>query len=379
MTSDPHPIEDFTIDVPDSVLDDLKERLGRTRWPDPEPVEDWSQGTPLAYLQEVCRHWEQDYDWRSREASLNRFSHHRTEVDGLGIHFIHQRSKHENARPLLITHGWPGSVVEFHQVIEPLVDPESHGGTAADAFHVVCPSLPGYGFSDSPTEPGWGAERIADAWVELMARLGYDRFGAQGGDWGALITTTLAHRHSESLAGIHLNMAIAVPTADDPTEAELAALAALDHYQTQESGYSKQQSTRPQSLGYGLADSPAGQAGWILEKFWAWTDNQGSPEDAVELDVILDNIMLYWVTNKGASSARLYWESFDTPSLDEIAVPTGVALFPHEIFKTSERWARSRFTDLRQFTEMPAGGHFAALEQPERLVDDIRSFFALVD
>lgn len=378
MTSGPESITPFEIPVDRTVLEDLAERLGRTRWPRPEPVGDWSQGAPLAFVQEICAYWETEYDWVERSALLSAFPHFMTEIDGVDIHFIHAESPHADALPLIMTHGWPGSVVEFQKVLGPLTDPTAHGGSADQAFHVVCPSLPGYGFSGAPSETGWGVERIADTWRTLMGRLGYERFGAQGGDWGAMVTTALGQRHTDAVAGIHLNMAVCAPTADDPTEQELAALAGLDHYQSEDSGYSKQQSTRPQSLGYGLADSPSGQAAWILEKFWAWTDNDGSPTDVLTPDELLDNVMMYWLNNAGASSARLYWESFDTPDLGPVEVPTGVALFPKEIFQTSERWAAARFSDLRQFTEMDRGGHFAAFEQPGLLVDDVRSFFALV-
>jgi pimeloyl-ACP methyl ester carboxylesterase len=252
----------FRIDVPDDDLEDLRERLRRTRWPEREPVDDWSQGIPLEYVKELCRYWVEDYDWRASEARLNGFPQFRTELDGLGIHFQHVRSPEPEALPLIITHGWPGSIVEFHKVIGPLSDPAAHGGDPADAFHVVCPSLPGYGWSDKPARTGWGTPRIAAAWADLMGRLGYHRYGAQGGDWGASVTTYLAQHDPDHLAGIHLNMVIALPdpaTMDDLTEGEQAAIASFEHYDRWDSGYSKEQSTRPQTLGYGLLDSPAGQ------------------------------------------------------------------------------------------------------------------------
>ena len=261
MASD---ITPFRIEATEAELDDLKRRLAATRWPEPETVDDWSQGIPLSYVQEVCAYWAKEYDWREREARLNRFAQFKTEVDGLGIHFVHVRSPHADALPLVITHGWPGSIVEFHKVIEPLTDPTAHGGAAADAFHVVCPSLPGYGFSDKPTASGWGVERIADAWGELMRRLGYERYVAQGGDWGAMVTTCIGIQDPDHCAGIHLNMPIALPdpeTMASLSEAEKSALASMQHYQEWDSGYSKQQSTRPQTLGYGLVDSPAGPGG----------------------------------------------------------------------------------------------------------------------
>ena len=379
-------IEPIRIDVSDDALADLRARLRNTRWPDPEPVDDWSQGIPLAYVQDLCAYWADTYDWRSREVELNRFDQYRTVIDGVGIHFIHERSPHPDAFPLVLTHGWPGSIVEFYKVIGPLVDPVAHGGEAADAFDVICPALPGYGFSDKPTETGWGVERIAAAWDELMVRLGHDRYGAQGGDWGAMVTSLLGQNHATvtgggHCAGIHLNMPIAPPdpeTMADLTEAEQSALAALGHYDEWDSGYSKQQSTRPQTLGYGLSDSPAGQLAWIVEKFWSWMDCDDHPENVLTRDELLDNVMLYWVTGSAASSARLYWESFRRVSLEEVRAPTGVAAFPKEILRTSRRWAEKRFTDLRHWTEMPAGGHFAAFEQPELFVGDVRAFFGLI-
>ena len=374
-------ITPFTIAVPDADLNDLRDRLARTRWPDPESVGDWSQGVPLAYLRELCEHWRTAYDWRTCEARLNAFGQFRAEVDGLGTHFIHQRSPHDDALPLVITHGWPGSVIEFLDVIGPLTDPTAHGGDAADAFHVVCPSLPGYGWSDKPTGPGWGVERIAAAWTSLMGALGYDRFGAQGGDWGSMVTTAIGANHADRVAGIHLNMALAFGTPEmmsDLTAAEQSALDDMQHYQRWDSGYSKQQSTRPQTLGYGLADSPAAQCAWVLEKLWAWTDCNGHPENALARDAMLDDISVYWLTNTGASSGRLYWESFESGSLDPVAVPVGISVFPKEIFRTSQRWASTRFTDIRHFSVLDKGGHFAAWEQPATFVDEVRTFFRAV-
>jgi pimeloyl-ACP methyl ester carboxylesterase len=371
----------FTIDIPEAELTDLRDRLARTRWPEPETVDDWSQGVPLAYLQEVCSYWATSYDWRAVEARLNALGQFRTDVDGLGIHFIHQRSPHDDAMPLVITHGWPGSVVELLKVIGPLTDPTAHGGDAADAFHVVAPSLPGYGWSDKPTDTGWGIEKIAAAWTSLMGTLGYDRFGAQGGDWGSMVTTAIGANHADRCAGIHLNMALAFGTPDqmgDITEAEQSALEGMTYYQRWDSGYSKQQSTRPQTIGYGLADSPVGQCAWILEKLKAWTDCDGHPENALTRDEMLDDITLYWLTNSAASSGRLYWESFDSGFFPDVSVPTGIAVFPKEIFRTSERWARNRFKDLRHFNALDKGGHFAAWEQPETFVDEVRAFFRTV-
>lgn len=372
-------IRPFTIAIPDSELEDLKSRLNATRWPEAEPVDDWTQGTPLAYAQEIADYWANTYDWRSREAALNRFDQFTTELSGVDIHFIHQRSPHEGALPLLITHGWPGSVVEFHKVIEPLVNPTAHGGRAEDAFHVVCPSLPGFGFSGKPAETGWGIEKIAEVWNDLMTRLGYDRYMAQGGDWGSAVTTEIG-RLVGGCIGIHTNMPIARPPADaleNPSETELKALQALGYYQEWDSGYSKLQATRPQSIGYGLVDSPAGQMAWIMEKFWAWTDNNGSPEDALDRDEMLDNIMLYWLTSAGASSARIYWESFGKSrgEATKIELPTGVAAFPKEILPAARSWCDEVY-NVTHWTDMPKGGHFAALEQPELYIQDVRKFAA---
>jgi pimeloyl-ACP methyl ester carboxylesterase len=329
----------------------------------------------------VCAYWAEKYDWREREARINAFPQFKTTIDGLGIHFLHVRSAEKNALPLLITHGWPGSIVEFLEAIPLLVDPAGHGGDARDAFHVVAPSLPGYGFSDKPASKGWNVEKIGGAWKQLMARLGYGRYVAQGGDWGSMVTTAVGVQDPEHCAAIHLNMPVAPPdptTLASPTPQEQQALAALQHYSAWDSGYSKQQSTRPQTLGYGLADSPAGQAGWILEKFWAWTDSNGHPENVLSRDAMLDDIMLYWLPNAGASSARLYWESFQNPSLGEVPVPTGCSIFPKEIIRSSRRWAEKRFKNLIYWNELSRGGHFAAFEQPELFVDEVRACFRKV-
>ena len=371
-------IQPFRISVTDDALEDLRRRLRATRWPEKEAVDDWSQGIPLGYVQDVCAYWAEKYDWRAREARLNRFPQFRTELDGLGIHFLHVPSRHAEALPLVITHGWPGSIAEFQKVIEPLSDPTAHGGDARDAFHVVCPSLPGYGFSDKPPRAGWNVERIGRAWAGLMARLGYARYVAQGGDWGAMVTTAVGLQDTAHCAGIHLNMPIAPPdpaTLGSLSEREQGALAAMQHYQEWDSGYSKQQSTRPQTLGYGLVDSPSGQAAWILEKFWAWTDCNGHPENVLSRDELLDNVMLYWLPATGASSARLYWESFRTPNLAPVPVPTGCSIFPKEIFRASRRWAEKRYTNLRYWNELERGGHFAAFEQPELYVREVRDCF----
>ncbi len=375
-------ITPFEIAVEEQQLEDLRERLRRTRWPEPEPVSDWSQGVPLAYLQELCEHWSEQYDWRRTEAALNAYEQGVTELDGLPIHFLQIRSPHDGALPLVMTHGWPGSIIEFSKVIGPLTDPTAHGGEAADAFHLVCPSLPGYGFSGKPASPGWNVQRIAGAWAQLMARLGYARYGAQGGDWGSSVTMALAGVDAAHLAGIHVNMALADPQAlaglGEPNEQEQAAIASFAHYMQWDSGYSTEQATRPQTVGYGLVDSPAGLCGWVVEKFWSWTDCDGHPENVLTRDELLDNVMLYWLPAAGASSARLYWESFRARDFKEIDVPAGISVFPKEIFRVSRRWAETRFTDLRHFGEPPRGGHFAAMEQPQLFVDEVRSFFRAV-
>jgi len=375
---DSQAITPFKIAIPDAALADLKRRLEATRWPDAETVADWSQGIPLAYVKTLHGYWKDRYDWRAREALLNRFPQFKTTVEGIGIHFIHVRSQHSSATPLVLTHGWPGSIAEFQKVIEPLVDPTVHGGAASDAFHVVCPTLPGYGFSDRPTKPGWNTERIADAWNALMQRLGYRNYVAQGGDWGAVVTTQIGLRHAGPCRGIHLNMPIVAPDPDTMaslTDLEKSALAGFQHYNDWDSGYSKEQSTRPQTVGYGLADSPAGQLAWIVEKFWAWMDCDGHPENVLTKDELLDNVMLYWLTNSAASSARLYWESFNSVNRDPVAIATGISMFPKEIFRCSRRWAEKRFTKLVYWNELARGGHFAAFEQPETFVRELRSCF----
>jgi pimeloyl-ACP methyl ester carboxylesterase len=329
----------------------------------------------------VCAYWADKYDWRAREARLNTFPQFKTELDGLGIHFIHVKSPVADALPLVLTHGWPGSIAEFQKVIGPLSDPAAHGGDAKDAFHVVCPTLPGYGYSDKPRSKGWGVEKIADAWGALMQRLGYSRYVAQGGDWGAMVTTCIGAQDPDHCAAIHLNMPIVPPdpaTMTELTEREQSALAGMKHYQDWDSGYSKQQSTRPQTLGYGLVDSPAGQAAWILEKFWAWTDCDGHPENALTRDELLDNVMLYWLTASGASSARLYWESFGGNRAVEVKVPVGCSIFPKEIFRSSKRWAEKHFNELIYWNDLDKGGHFAAFEQPETFVNEVRSCFRKV-
>jgi pimeloyl-ACP methyl ester carboxylesterase len=385
MADEVHP---FRLEVPEAELQDLRDRLASTRWPEPATVGDWSQGVPLGYLRELCSYWAEGYDWRATEARLNALPQFRTELDGLGFHLLHVRSPHPDALPLVLTHGWPGSVVEFLKAIGPLTDPIAHGGEAGDAFHVVCPSLPGYGFSDKPDRPGWGVERIARAWAELMARLGYRRYGAQGSDWGTSISASLGQQDPGHVAGVHLTPPLAPPdpaTFDDLTDRERAALDDLEGAGEWESGYSTEQATRPQTVGYGLVDSPAALAAWIIEKFWSWTDCDGHPENVLTRDELLDNLMLYWLPGTGASAARLYWESIRQvnrvlagPVTDQVRVPTGCSIFPRELQRPSRRWAERRFADIRYWNEPAKGGHFAAFEQPALFVDEVRAFFRLV-
>ncbi|MBS0476542.1 MAG: epoxide hydrolase [Proteobacteria bacterium] len=374
-------IRPFHLAIAQPHLDDLAQRIGQTRWAERETVDDWSQGAPLEAVRDLVGYWRKDYDWRRCEARLNTLGQFVTEIDGLDIHFLHVRSPEPHAMPLIMTHGWPGSVIEFMGVIEQLADPVRFGGRAEDAFHVVAPSLPGFGFSGKPVRTGWGVEQIALAWGQLMARLGYSRWVAQGGDWGSAVTTSIGVQHIHGCTGIHLNMPIGRPNAEDlanPTPAEMKALTALKHYQDWDSGYSTQQRTRPQTLGYGLVDSPVALAAWIFEKMWAWTDNQGSPYDALSRDQILDNIMLYWLPGTGASSARLYWESFGSFAPQEIALPVAISAFPREILPCPRKWAERNYKRLVHWGEMDKGGHFAAWEQPEAFVNELRTAFALM-
>ncbi len=373
-------ITPFTIEVSDEAIADLKERLSRTRWPEAESVDDWSQGIPLAYLQEVCAYWGNEYDWRRCEAELNAQPNFTTNIDGLEIHFQHIRSPHDDATPLVMTHGWPGTIVEFQKIIGPLTNPTEHGGTADQAFHLVLPSLPGYGWSEKPSKAGTGIGQIATMWDTLMRRLGYDKYVAQGGDWGGAVTTHIGMQNLGACQAIHTNMPVAGPdpaTFADLTPQEQSALEGLAHYDKWDSGYSKQQSTRPQTLGYGLVDSPAGQCAWVLEKFWAWTDHDGNPESAASRDELLDNISVYWFTATGASSGRLYWESFaDFGGEGEtVDLPTACSIFPKEIIRISRRWAESRYSNIQYWNEMDKGGHFAAFEQPEAFVGEMRAAF----
>jgi len=369
----------FKVHVPQAALDDLKKRLANARWPDKEPVADWSQGVPLAKAQALIEYWRSRYDWRRVESTLNGLPQFRTQIDGLGIHFIHVRSKHENALPVILTHGWPGSILEFLQVIAPLVDPMAHGGKADDAFHVVIPSLPGFGFSDKPTEPGWRLPRIASAWAVLMTRLGYSHYVAQGGDWGAGVTSWMAKQRTSGLAAIHLNLPILFPPPPPPpggyTAAERQALDHLGKYASDASGYASIQGTRPQTLGYGMADSPVGQAMWIYEKLQGWSDNRVG--ETISTDHMLDDITLYWLTDTAASSARLYYESFAKDfARMPLDLPVAVSIFKGDFFAPPKTWGDQTYSKLFYWNEVSKGGHFAALEQPELFVAELRKSFA---
>jgi pimeloyl-ACP methyl ester carboxylesterase len=375
-------ISPFTVAIADTELEDLQQRLARTRWPERETTDDWSQGIPLDYTRELADYWASTYDWRRFEKKLNGWPQFKTGIEDIDIHFIHRRSPHEDALPLVMSHGWPDSVAGFHKVIDALADPTAHGGKAEDAFHVVAPSLPGYGFSGKPAGPGTSAVKIGRMWGQLMDRLGYDRYVAQGGDWGSIITQSMGQTETQHCAGIHITLPIVAPdpdTMDNLTEQEQSALQAMAFYNDWDSGYSKQQSTRPQTLGYGLADSPVGQMAWIVEKFYSWTDCEKDgikhPENVLSKDELLDNVMLYWLNNTAASSARLYWESFNKPNLDPIDMPVGCTIFPREIFRCSRRWAEKRFSNLIHWNEPERGGHFAALELPDVFLREVRSCF----
>ena len=360
----------FHVSVPQEAIDDLRARLRATRFPNERPVKDGSQGVPLAQAKALLQYWESRYDWRRFETELNSFPNFRTLIDGLGIHFIHGRSPHPDALPILLTHGWPGSIAEFIKIIRPLTNPTEHGGRARDAFHVVVPSVPGFGFSDQPTETGWTMSRIASAWSELMQRLGYRRWVAQGGDWGAGVTTALGHLLPAGLAGIHLNWQFVFPT-------EIVGNLSFEEQRAGDGyGYLRQQSTWPQTIEYALADSPAGQAMWIYEKFYRWTDNTGSLEDALSRDQMLDNISLYWFTNTAASSVRINWENTDASfSGGKLSLPVAATVFPREIYRAPKSWAEQTCSNLIYWHEAEHGGHFAAFEEPDIFVEEMRSAF----
>ncbi|AOR36264.1 epoxide hydrolase [Streptomyces fodineus] len=393
MTSAPaERIEPFRLSVPQRDLDDLYDRLDRTRWPAELPGSGWEYGVPAGCLRELVRYWRHEYDWRAAEAELNRWPQFTTTIDGARIHFAHIRSPEPDATPLVITHGWPGSIVEFLDVVGPLTDPVAHGGEAADAFHVVVPSIPGFGLSGPTTERGWEARRVADAWARLMRRLGYERFGLQGGDWGAAISRELGRAHPDRVIGVHLNLLPGAQAATEPTEEELAVLDPEDRERTLRSwrrwdewsregtGYAVLQSTRPHTLAYALTDSPVGQLAWIIEKFREWTDSADLPEEAIDRDRLLTNVMLYWLTGTAGSSARIYYERAHATGTDTArpsepsTAPSALAVFPADP-QLPLRHKAERTENLVRWTEFDTGGHFAAMEEPDLLIADVRAFF----
>src|SRR5262245_38032002 len=377
-------IDRFQIRVDDSVLEDLRSRLARTRFPDQIEGTGWECGIPVDYLRELVEYWRDEYDWRVQEARLNELPHFRTRIDGQSIHFVHARSARADAFPLLLMHGWPGSIVEFLEVLPGLTDPDAHGGRGADAFHVVAPSLPGYGLSGPTCSRGWDVQRVTRAFIERMRRLGYTRYGAQGGDWGAQIATRIGSLDAEHCAAIHVNMPVAGrPENPGPlSEEEKADLAAMARFQREESGYALEQATKPQTLGVALNDSPAGLLAWIVEKFRAWSDCGGDLEKSYSRDNLITNVMLYWVTETITSSARLYWESKHSGSWEKppdfVGVPTGVARYPkEEVLRFPRSWVE-QYYNVTHWAVMPRGGHFAAMEQPALFIEDLRNFFRTV-
>jgi len=379
---EPDVIRPFNVRVSEEILDDLDDRLRRARLPDQIPGTDWSYGTDGAYLSELIDYWRTEFDWRAQEQILNELDQFTTVIDGLDLHFIHQRSSNPDAVPLLLIHGWPGSIFEFMGIVGPLSDPVSYGGSMSDAFHLVIPSLPGFGFSGKPSESGWSPERMATAFADLMERLGYDRYGVQGGDWGGIIGRSLAGNYPDHVIGFHTNFVLGGPPPNtDPwagvSEEERTLLADRTGAFAEGSGYQEIQGTKPQSLGVGLNDSPAGLAAWIVEKFHGWSDNDGHVEEAFTRDQVLANITLYWVTETITSSARIYYEFRHAQSrspVSYVAVPTAGAIFPKEIYFTPRAWAEHSYNIVR-WTVMPRGGHFASLEEPQLIVDDLRAFF----
>jgi pimeloyl-ACP methyl ester carboxylesterase len=379
-------VEPYRLHVPEEQLQDLRERLDRTRWPDRETVLDASQGALLEKVQSLCAYWRDAYDWRRCEALINEWGSSRTVLDGLGIHFLHVRSPEPDALPLLMAHGWPGSVLEFAALVGPLTNPAAHGGAPRDAFHLVIPSMPGFGFSDKPTETGWGVARTADAWIALMERLGYHTWAAQGGDWGSAVTEAISRKAPAGLVGTHVNLPLVFPSPEEAAAAtvqEQAMLASAGRYQSEQSAYAQLQATRPQTVGYSLADSPTGLAAWIYTLFQDVTDSGGDPESVLTLDQMLDDIMMYWLPNTGASSARLYWEAAreqaaQAPPSGPNATPAGFSIFPGEAVRASRRWIDSRYSNVLHYGELDRGGHFAAMEQPAALAEEIRITFRAV-
>lgn len=378
-------VHEFRAHAPDSELEDLRTRISATRLPETEtvhaPAPDprrWDQGVPLADLTDVLNYWRNQYNWRSFESRLNQAGQFRTTIDGLGIHFLHRRSARADATPLIVTHGWPGSIAEFIGVVDELADPKD---AEAPAFHVVVPSLPGFGYSDRPTTTGWGTEKIAAAWVELMGRLGYGKFLAHGGDWGGVITTILGGRFPEQVLGIHTTLAQAPPglTTDGLTTAERSWTEETRNFWAQRTAYAKQQATRPQSIGYSLVDSPAGLLAWILDKFAEWTDTVDSPFERVSIDSVLDNVTLYWLTRTGASAARIYYESHNSldPEL-RVDVPAAITTYPGDIEKYPRAWAQERFRQIVRWRTPEIGGHFPSLEVPDYYIEDLQQGLAAV-
>jgi pimeloyl-ACP methyl ester carboxylesterase len=376
-------ITPFHYHAPQSALDDLKRRLTDTRWPERETAKDWSEGVPLARMQDVVDYWRTKYDWRRCETELNRFPQFRTNIDGLGIHFIHVRSKNPNALPIILTHGWPSSILLFRDVIEPLTNPVAHGGKAEDAFDVVIPSLPGFGFSEKPAERGWNSERTARAWATLMSRLGYKRYVAQGGDWGAFVTTNMAQQRPPGLVAVHLNFPQVFP---DPIPAQLTpdqkrAVDIVQRWRTDGFGYFLIQATRPQTIGCSLADSPAGQATWLYDIYNSATGATGDPEAAIKRDKILDEITLYWLTNTAASSARFYMEQRallgENLKLGPVDLPVGASVFPKDL-PAPRSWAKVVYPNLFYWHDLDQGGHFASLEKPDLFVEELRNCFRLI-
>jgi epoxide hydrolase len=373
----------FHIDIPQTAIDDLNDRLARTRWPSELPDIGWSRGVPVDYLKGLAEYWGAGYDWRAHETRLNAFPQFTTEIDGQTIHFLHVESPEPNATPLVLIHGWPGSFVEFIELIRPLTDPAAYGGDAADAFHLVIPSVPGMGFSTPLSEAGWTHSRIAKAFTELMSRLGYDRYGVQGGDIGAFEAPLMGQLDPERIIGVHVNALVTFPSGDPAeleglTEAEQERLARFQNFEQDMSGYSAIQGTRPQTVAYGLADSPTGQLAWVVEKFKEWTDPSAAlPEDAVDRDHILTNVSIYWFSNTAGSSANLYYETYHDPSLfaprERGTVPTGVAVSTTQ--DVAIRHLAERDHNVVRWTEFDKGGHFAAMENPEFLIEDVRAFF----
>ena len=378
-------VRPFRIQVPDAVLADLKARLRNPRIPAPLDGTGWALGTDTAYLRELVTYWRDRFDWRAAERRLNQMEQFTTVIDGRRVHFVHRKAKQAGAFPLLITHGWPGSIAEFTKIIGPLTDPAAHGGDARDAFDVVMPSIPGFGYSEAPQAAGYDPARIATIEAALMARLGYTRYGVQGGDWGSIISTQVAARDTAHVAGLHLNMCFGgAPAGADPeaglTDAEKARLKVRQTFQNEETGYQQIQGTKPQTIGIALNDSPVALAAWIVEKFRTWCDCDGHPETIFTKDELLTNITLYWVTETAASSARIYYESrhpTTPPVPGKIAAPMGCADFPREIIWSPRRWLEPRY-NITRWTTMPRGGHFAAMEQPQLLADDVRAFFRTV-